>query len=91
MRLRYTNKACKIVFGYEGLVATAYLTHDPDSLVPSFCPYLGFVCRESKQPLMSTDGPLGPARLWLTSSQGVLQAIMDYMSEVLFTCSLTAC
>ena len=51
-----------------------------------FFPFLGLGCRGSKQPLISTDGVLGPARLWLTSSHGVLQALMDYMSEVLFLC-----
>ena len=40
---------------------------------------------------MSSEGALGPARLWLTSSQGVLQAVMDYMSEVLSTCCESAC
>lgn len=38
--------------------------------------------RESKQPLISTQDSLGPACMWLTSSQGVLHTIMDYMSEV---------
>lgn len=41
MILCYTGKTCKIVFGYEGLVATAYLTHDPDSLVPFFLSIFG--------------------------------------------------
>ena len=56
-----------------------------------FFPCLGLGCRGSKQPLISTEGVLGPARLWLTSSQGVLQAVMDYMSEVLFVCFNRAC
>lgn len=45
---------------------------------------LGVACRESKQPLLSVEGTLGPARLWLTSSLGILQTVMDYMSEVNF-------
>lgn len=51
----------------------------------------GVACRANKQPLLSTEGALGPARLWLTSSLGVLEAVMDYMSEVLLACFETAC
>ena len=39
-------------------------------------------CRDSKRPLISRDASFSQASLWLTSSQGVLESVSEYMSEV---------